>query len=77
MDRMDDEEELLYDAIDAIRDLDSCSTSLLQRKLGLGYPKAASLMEALEAKKIVGPDRGGGRGRLVLLKRDDDDEQDE
>ncbi len=68
LDRMDDEDELLQDAIDVVRDMKSCSTSMLQRKLRVGYPKAAGLMDALEAKGVVGPDLGGGQGREVLLK---------
>ena len=71
LDPLDQEEELLQDAIDALRELRSCSTSMLQRKLNLGYPKAARLMEELEKNGVVGPDLGAGRGREVLLKRKD------
>jgi S-DNA-T family DNA segregation ATPase FtsK/SpoIIIE len=74
MDRMDDEDELLQDAIDVIRGMQTCSTSLVQRKLRIGYPKAARIMEQLEAKGIVGPDLGGGQGRPVLLEEGDDGE---
>ncbi len=71
LDQLDDEDELLQDAIDVVRAMKSCSTSMLQRKLRVGYPKAAGLMDALEAKGIVGPDLGGGQGREVLLKNKD------
>ena len=71
LDPLDQEEELLQDAIDALRELRTCSTSMLQRKLNLGYPKAARLMEELEKNGVVGPDLGAGRGREVLLKRKD------
>ncbi|MBI3960398.1 MAG: DNA translocase FtsK, partial [Chloroflexi bacterium] len=74
LERMEDEDELLLDAIDAIRGQTACSTSFVQRKLGIGYPKAARLMEQLEAKGVVGPDLGGGRGRPVLLKEEGEDE---
>ncbi|MCX6045646.1 MAG: DNA translocase FtsK [Chloroflexi bacterium] len=73
LDRMDDEDELLQDAIDVVRDMKSCSTSMLQRKLRVGYPKAAGLMDALEAKGVVGPDMGGGQGREVLLKNKEEE----
>lgn len=73
MDRMEDEDELILDAIDAIREEKTCSTSFVQRKLGIGYPKAARLMEQLEAKGVVGPDMGGGRGRAVLLVQEEGD----
>jgi S-DNA-T family DNA segregation ATPase FtsK/SpoIIIE len=75
LDRMDDDEELIHEAIDILRGMQSCSTSMLQRKLRVGYPKAARLMSDLEARGIVGPDLGGGQGREVLLK--DEDEEDE
>jgi len=75
MDRMEDQDEMMLDAIDILRDMDTCSTSMLQRKLRVGYPKAARLMEQLEAKGVVGPDLGGGQGRKVLLKKDNEDEE--
>ncbi len=77
LDEMDDEDGLIQDAIDVLRDLESCSSSMLQRKLKIGYPKAARLMEDLEKKGIVGPDMGGGQGREVLLKKDGDEESEE
>lgn len=76
MDRMEEKDELILDAIDILRDMQTCSTSMLQRKLRIGYPKAARLMEQLETEGVVGPDMGGGQGREVLL-HDDDDELDE
>ena len=57
-----------------LRDLESCSTSFLQRKLKIGYPKAARLMEDLEKKGVVGPDAGGGQGRPILLKKKEEDD---
>ncbi|MBI1295891.1 DNA translocase FtsK [bacterium] len=72
LDQMDDEEELLQDVIDLIRDMETCTTSYVQRKLRIGYPKAARMMEQLEAKGIVGPDLGGGQGRQVKMKKEVD-----
>jgi S-DNA-T family DNA segregation ATPase FtsK/SpoIIIE len=72
MDQLDDEDEFVNDAMDVLRGMRTCSTSMLQRKLRIGYPKAARLMEQLEDQGIVGPDMGGGQGREVLLKDDDD-----
>jgi S-DNA-T family DNA segregation ATPase FtsK/SpoIIIE len=71
MDHLGDDQELINDAIDILRNMRTCSTSMLQRRLGLGYPKAARLMEELEKRNIVGSDLGGGRGREVLLNKDD------
>lgn len=77
MDRMEEEDELILDAIDLLRGMQTCSTSMLQRKLRVGYPKAARLMEDLEKKGVVGPDMGGGQGRAVLLKQEEHAEDDE
>ena len=72
--REDDGDELVQEAIDALEDLQMCSTSMLQRKLRIGYPRAARLMEQLEEKGIVGPDMGGGQGREVIRKRNNEEE---
>jgi S-DNA-T family DNA segregation ATPase FtsK/SpoIIIE len=72
MDHLGDDQGLIQDAIDVLRNMRTCSTSMLQRRLGLGYPKASRLMDELEKRNIVGPDLGGGRGREVLLKQEDE-----
>ncbi|MFN8492683.1 MAG: DNA translocase FtsK [Caldilineaceae bacterium] len=73
--QMDEEDELLQDAIEVVRGMKACSTSMLQRKLRVGYPKAAHLMDLLETRGIVGPDLGGGQGREVLQNEDEAREQ--
>ena len=42
------------------------STSMLQRKLGIGYPRAARLMDQLEENGIVGPPGPAGKPRQVI-----------
>lgn len=42
------------------------STAFLQRKLGIGYPRAARLIDQLEEQGIIGPSAGGNTGREVL-----------
>jgi len=42
------------------------STSLLQRKLSIGYGRAAKIIDRMEAEGLVGPDRGSGKPREVL-----------
>ena len=74
LDLLDDEDDMIQDAIDVVRGMRTCSTSMLQRKLNIGYPRAARLMEDLEKRGVVGPDLGAGRGREVLVKREEDDE---
>ena len=68
LDQPEQGDSLTQDAIDVLRGMRTCSTSMLQRKLKIGYPKAARLMEQLEAQGVVGPDMGGGQGREVLLE---------
>jgi len=63
-------DELFDEAVELLRGRDRVSTSFLQRKLHIGFPRAARLMELLEEEGFVGPDEGGGRGREVLLKED-------
>lgn len=66
-----DEDELLDQAIGLVRASERASISLLQRKLRIGYSRAAKLMDLLEQKGYVGPEEGApGKGREVLLKGD-------
>ena len=51
----------------------SVSASLLQRRLGIGYPKAASLLDQLEENGIVS-DGEPGKSRTVLKPDEDDDD---
>ena len=45
------------------------STSLLQRRMGLGYTRAAKVCDQMEARGIVGPDRGA-KGRELLISQE-------
>ncbi len=59
--------DVLYkDAVTVVRESGRASTSLLQRRLRIGYSRAARLIEMMEDDGIVGPDLGGSRGREVL-----------
>jgi S-DNA-T family DNA segregation ATPase FtsK/SpoIIIE len=60
-------DELLQQAIELIDGRDRISTSFVQRRLHIGFPRAARLIDQLEDQGFVGPDEGGGRGRQVLL----------
>ena len=75
LDQLDNDDELVQDAVAVLRGLRTCSTSMLQRRLGLGYPKAARLMEELEKRGLVGPDLGAGRGRQVRVKADEAEDE--
>ena len=54
----DDEEALLQKCLDVIVSSDRASTSMLQRKLRLGYNKAARIMDELEQRGCIGPANG-------------------
>jgi S-DNA-T family DNA segregation ATPase FtsK/SpoIIIE len=60
------DEDLTEQAIEIVRQYDRTSISFLQRKLGIGYPRAARLMDQLEERGVVGADEGGGKSRVVL-----------
>ena len=59
-------DDLLEEAIVMVRKHNKASISLLQRRLRIGYSRAARLIDLLEEQGIVGPERGAGRSREVL-----------
>ncbi len=66
LDSNDDEEPLLEEAIGAMIQAGRASTSLLQRRLKIGYGRAARIMDLLEEKGIIGPGEGA-KPREVLV----------
>jgi len=66
------EDDLLGRAIEVVRQANRASISLLQRKLRIGYSRAARLIDLLEEKGYVGPPQGGSRAREVLLPPEDE-----
>jgi len=69
-----EKDELFEEAAQIIVQYQQGSTSLLQRRLKLGYNRAGRLMDQLEAAGIVGPNQGS-KARDVLVKTDLDLEQ--
>ncbi|MGB4504953.1 MAG: DNA translocase FtsK 4TM domain-containing protein [Syntrophaceticus sp.] len=63
---MDYGDELFYDAAKLVIEMGHASASLLQRRLRVGYTRAARLIDILEAKGIVGPFEGS-KPRDVLM----------
>jgi S-DNA-T family DNA segregation ATPase FtsK/SpoIIIE len=61
------DEELIMKCIEVVRQERKASTSLLQRRLRLGYTRAARMVDILEARGIVGPG-DGAKPREVFLK---------
>jgi DNA segregation ATPase FtsK/SpoIIIE, S-DNA-T family len=70
----DGDEVLLAKAIELVKRQRSASASLLQRKLRLGYPKAAYLIDRMEEMGIIGPAVEAGRTRDVLVNPIEDGE---
>jgi len=61
---------LIEQAISVLKKEQRASASMLQRRLRIGYPRAARLLDQLEETGVVGPSQGGGRERQVLLAPD-------
>ena len=64
----DQEDQLLQQALKLLETRTRVSTSLLQRQLRIGFPRAARLMDQLEEMGAVAEDEGGGRSREVLYE---------
>jgi S-DNA-T family DNA segregation ATPase FtsK/SpoIIIE len=54
----DADEELVEQALEVIRQTNRASTSIIQRRLRIGYTRAARIMDLLESRGIVGPNKG-------------------
>lgn len=65
----DEDEELINQCIEVIRSEGKASVSLLQRRLRLGYGRAARIMDELEDRGIVGPNKGA-EPRDILIDLD-------
>ena len=66
-----EDEELVQKCIEIIRQEKKASTSMLQRRLRLGYTRAARVVDVLERRGIVGPENGA-KGREILVDLDQD-----
>ena len=69
-----EDEGLVEQAVSIVRGSQRASASLLQRRLRIGYPRAARLLDQLEEMGVVGPSQGGGKEREVLVEPEDLDE---
>jgi S-DNA-T family DNA segregation ATPase FtsK/SpoIIIE len=66
---IDEDEELIQQCIEVIRSEQKASVSLMQRRLRLGYTRAARIMDELENRGIVGPSKGA-EPRDILIDLD-------
>ena len=66
-------DDSLYDeAVEHIRKTQKASTSSLQRRFGIGYNRAARIIDTLEARGIIGP-ANGSKPREVYIKKDSEE----
>jgi S-DNA-T family DNA segregation ATPase FtsK/SpoIIIE len=65
----DEDEELVEQCIEVIRQTNRASVSVLQRRLRIGYTRAARIMDLLEERGIVGPNKGA-EPREILVDLD-------
>ena len=63
----DDGDELYDEAITVVREAQKASASLLQRRLKVGYARAARLLDLMEANGVVGPGEGA-KPRDILIE---------
>ncbi|MFC1612484.1 DNA translocase FtsK [Patescibacteria group bacterium] len=65
----DDNDPLLEDTVEVIMNAGKASASLLQRRLSIGYARAARLLDVLERQGIIGP-ADGAKPREILMKKE-------
>ncbi len=64
----DDGDPMLNDAIECVVDAGQASTSLLQRRLRLGYARAARIIDQMEERGIIGPYEGAKPRQVLITK---------
>lgn len=67
-DEDDERDPMLEQAAEVVVEIGQASTTLLQRKLRLGYARAARIMDQLEANGIVGPSEGSKPRKVLMTK---------
>ncbi|MHC1741335.1 MAG: DNA translocase FtsK [Anaerolineaceae bacterium] len=70
-------DDLIEQAIAVVKTAGKASNSLLMRRLRVGYPRAARLLDELEEQGIIGPAVGSGKDRELLVSNDDQEFEDE
>ncbi len=61
-----DDEELFRQAFDVLKSTRRASTSMIQRRLRIGYNRAARIMDVMEDKGIVGPENGSSPREILV-----------
>jgi S-DNA-T family DNA segregation ATPase FtsK/SpoIIIE len=63
---MGDDEELYRQAIEVLKSTRRASTSMIQRRLRIGYNRAARIMDLMEQKGVVGPENGSSPREILV-----------
>jgi len=66
----DDADEMLPDAIRIVVEMQAASTTMLQKKLKLGYARASRIIDDLEERGIIGPSEGAKPRKVLLSKQE-------
>ena len=70
MEKSNDEDDLLSEAIEFIVESGQASASMLQRKFKIGFNRAARLIDSMEERGIVGPNEGSKPRKVLMSKQD-------
>jgi len=70
-------DEMLEEAIRLVTESGRASTSFLQRRLGIGYPRASRLIDQLEAEGVIGPAEGSKPREVLWREKRDEADYDE
>ena len=73
----EDGDALYEEAVKVVKRDKKCSTSYIQRRLGVGYNRAASLVERMEKEGLVGTPNHVGKREILTGRRDREPERDE
>ncbi|OGJ80915.1 hypothetical protein A3J91_00490 [Candidatus Peribacteria bacterium RIFOXYC2_FULL_58_10] len=61
-------DDLFFDAVRVVQESGKASASLLQRRLSVGYARAAKLLDIMEKKNLIGPVEGA-KARKVYIEK--------
>lgn len=70
-------DDMLEEAIKLVTETGRASTSMLQRRLGIGYPRASRLIDQLEAEGVIGPAEGSKPREVLWSGEKAEDDYDE
>jgi DNA segregation ATPase FtsK/SpoIIIE-like protein len=63
-----DADDMFNQAVQTVIENGSASVSVLQRRLGIGYPRAARLIDELEKAKVIGPFEGSKPRKILITE---------